>query len=341
MNRFLRFFTGKSFFDRDQYVIGVVGAIASVAIVAGTVQVTHLPFVSGGREYSASFTDAGGLSEGDDVQVAGLTVGTVDELKIVGQRVKVAVTVTDPEVRVGDRSTARIVTLNVLGRKAVSIESRGVRSLEEGGVFAQAIAPYDLTQALEGVTTTAKDLDVAKFSDALDAISETFADTPQDVTGALTGLEQVASAVSERDEALRGLLASTSSVSGVLADRNDEIISLFDNGASLLRELQRRRDAINGVLRHADDVADQLSGLVDDQNGRLAPALKELRQTIRLLIKNKDNLAAMIEKLGPYATALGDAVGSGPFYTAYVPNLSDPGSLPFFPQLLAEVVGSK
>ncbi|MCW2784730.1 MAG: hypothetical protein JWP74_1247 [Marmoricola sp.] len=333
--------SGKTFFERDQRLIGLIGTVLTLAFTLAALEVTHLPFIDSGHVYTAYFSDAGGLSTGDDVQVAGLDVGKVKSIQIDGQRVKVEVKVKNPDVELGDQSTARIITLNLLGRKAVSLESKGDHSMRNGGAFVQSIAPYDLTQALEGVTTTVKDLDVTKVSAALDSISQTFTHTPAGVTGALNGLRQVSAAVASRDQELNNLLSSTKSVTSVLAGRNREISLLFDNGASLLNELNARRDAINGLLANAGAVAQQLSGLVRDQQGKLAPALKELRQTVQLLSANKVKLSQTIDRLGPYATALGDAVGSGPFYTAYIPNLSDPSTLPVFPAILAEAVGSK
>jgi phospholipid/cholesterol/gamma-HCH transport system substrate-binding protein len=242
--------------------------------------------------------------------------------------------VTDGAVVLGKDTTARIITINVLGKKAVELQSRGTGSVASGATFHQSQAPYDITQALEGLTSKVGSIDVGKVTQALNAISSTFVDTPPQVTKALTGLQQVADTVASRDGALRQLLGEAKSVTGVLASRNDEIVSLLTDGSQLLSELDSRRDAITGLLANASKVAQQISGLVKDQQGKLAPALKQLRTAVHLLNDNKANVAAAISKLGPYATALGDAVGSGPYFTAYVPNLSDPSTLPIFPELL-------
>ena len=225
--------------------------------------------------------------------------------------------------------------MNVLGRKAVELQPAGPGALRSGASIAQSIPPYDITQALGGLTDNVKSLDVGKVSDALTAIADTFQNAPPEVTTALNGLEKVASTIAARDDALQELLAAARSVTGVLSQRNQEIALLLTNGTSLLAELNARSQAITDLLNSATAVAQQLSGLVADQKGKLAPALAELNTAIALLNKNKANIEAAIPGLSGYATALGEAVGSGPFFDAFIPNISDPTTLPIFPSILA------
>ena len=51
--------------------VGVIGIVLGLCIVIATLQYDRLPFLNGGINYSALFTDAGGLMVGDDVTVSG------------------------------------------------------------------------------------------------------------------------------------------------------------------------------------------------------------------------------------------------------------------------------
>ena len=63
-------------------------AFALVVAVATTVLALTIANAQGGARtaYSATFTDASGLLPGDDVRIAGVVVGSVDEVSIVDRR---------------------------------------------------------------------------------------------------------------------------------------------------------------------------------------------------------------------------------------------------------------
>ena len=54
----------------------------------------------------------------------------------------------------------------------------------------------------------------------------------------------------------------------------------------------------------------------------LRPALVELNQLLDLLIKNRQNLQAMLSSLAPIARGLAESVAGGPFFTSYVANFT-------------------
>ena len=47
----------------------------------------------------------------------------------------------------------------------------------------------------------------------------------------------------------------------------------------------------------------------------------DLAAVLAVLERNRDNIALAIDRLGPYATELGEAVASGPFFNSYIQNL--------------------
>jgi phospholipid/cholesterol/gamma-HCH transport system substrate-binding protein len=59
----------------------------------------------------------------------------------------------------------------------------------------------------------------------------------------------------------------------------------------------------------------------------LKPALAELDKVVDQLNANKKNLQETIDGVASYATELGEAVATGPFFDAYVQNLTAPATL--------------
>jgi phospholipid/cholesterol/gamma-HCH transport system substrate-binding protein len=68
-------------------------------------------------------------------------------------------------------------------------------------------------------------------------------------------------------------------------------------------------------------LSQQLSGLVHDNEAKLAPALEKLNSVTAMLEKNRDNLGKIIPGLAKFETTQGEAVSNGFFYSGFVPNL--------------------
>ena len=83
--------------------VGTIGIITTVMVILAGLNYDALPLIGAHRICGGHFADTGGLKVGDDVQVAGVTVGKVEDVRIDGDAVRIDF-VDDP---VGDRSNWR------------------------------------------------------------------------------------------------------------------------------------------------------------------------------------------------------------------------------------------
>ena len=67
-----------------------------------------------------------------------------------------------------------------------------------------------------------------------------------------------------------------------------------------------------------------------------APALREVNQLLSLLNSKEKELKATLSAVGPYASILGNVIGTGPWFDAYVFNLATIPTGEFQPGLLGE-----
>ena len=103
---------------------GIFGIALVGCLVLVSFGYTELPFWPQGKAYEAYFTDAGGISPGNDVNVSGIKVGKVTDIELAGDAARVKFTV-DRDVRVGDQSLVAIKTDTVLGEKSLAVTPRG------------------------------------------------------------------------------------------------------------------------------------------------------------------------------------------------------------------------
>lgn len=324
----------RSFRDMNPTRVGLISIALVVVAVIALFNITTFPQLLGASRYTAEFASAAGLQEGDKVRVNGVPVGDVHSLELAGDRVVVTFDVTRSDTEFGDKSTLEIKTDTLLGRKYLAITPRGDRPADTGETIslARTEVPYDLTDQLGELAKRAESIDVKKLSQSLDAVSQALDDSPEEMRPALRGLHRLSTTISSRDKQIRELLKRAESVTGVLADRNKTLTRLFNDGNSLLSELQSRRAAIQRLFVTVSALADELSGVVQDNQRQLKPALKQLNSVLAMLRKNEGNLVSILRQFGPYATRLGSAISSGPFWDAYIQNLI-PGNLIPLPTL--------
>lgn len=319
---------GKSFRERDPYKLGIVVTILIAFVMVLTFRFQYLPFVSSARNVSADFAEVGGLRSGDEVLVSGAVVGEVKKATLHDGRVRVDFTISGDKIDLGSTTRASIVTITLLGKAGLELDPSGAGKLSGNHIpFGRTSSPYDVTSALSELTTQTSQIDVASLATALNTLSGTFDSTPKELKSALTGITRISQTIGDHDQSLQQLLDRSKEVTGVLSERNAKVTTLLGTGNVLLTELNRRQQVIVSLLSETSTLSTQLSGFVKENNQDLNQALGKLNQVTAMLNRNKNNIQEAIDGLNNYATELGEAIASGPFFDAYVQNLTSPSTL--------------
>ncbi|WP_328882039.1 MCE family protein [Streptomyces sp. NBC_00299] len=310
------------FRERNPVAIGAVGLTTLALLAVAAFNADRLPVIGDGETYSAAFAEAGGLKPGDEVRVAGVKVGKVEEVDLDGDHVKVTFKIKG-EPGFGTETGASIRVKTILGAKYLALHPKGGGRLAPGSEIPlkRTIPAYDVVQAFSDLTTTSEKVDTDRVAKALDTISTTFEDSPSEVRASLKGLSQISRTVASRDKALRELLDRANGVTGVLADRSDDFTALVKDGDKLFKEISKRREAIHRLLKSSAALGIQLSGLVQDNDKEIGPALKGLNRVVTMLERNQSSLDRSIKLLAPYVRLFTNTLGNGRWFDSYVQNL--------------------
>lgn len=310
--------------QRNPVVIGTITFVVITLAVLSANFSDQLPIVNNGTTYTAMFNESAGLHASDRVDIAGVKVGEVRDVSLVRGKAQVSFTVHD--TRVGDASTLSIQIATVLGQKTLALDVRGTGRQTPNQTIStkRTTSPFDVNDALQGLGRTAGNIDSQKLSKAFDVATDTFRRTPRSMRNALHGLSALSDTIASRDKALRKLLHNTSRVSKTVADRNSEVVRLVKDGGKLLSEVQRRKQALDSLLDGTRELAKQLSGLVDENDKTLHPALKQLSRLTTILSNQQDNLGKLVDNLAPYVRLFSNTVGSGRWFDGYICGLLTP-----------------
>jgi phospholipid/cholesterol/gamma-HCH transport system substrate-binding protein len=310
----------KPFSERNPFVIGAVGIGVVAVLVFLSLNFTKLPFINGGKEFTAYFAEAGGLVAGDAVQVSGCRVGKVSSVDLQGHRVLVKFRVAD-DVKLGDRTEAAVKLKTLLGTKLLEITPRGDRELNGPIPLEHTTPAYQLPDALGDLATTISGLNTDQLSHSLAVLSDEFANTPAALKVAVRGVSRLSQTLDERDAQLRTLLSNAKKATKVLAERSDEVVNLVVNSNALLAELRTQSSALDQISNNLSRLATQLKGFIAENRETLKPALDKVNAVLTIVDNRKDQVKKAIPLLNGYALSLGESVASGPFFKAYLVNL--------------------
>ncbi|OBG22796.1 mammalian cell entry protein [Mycolicibacterium celeriflavum] len=296
--------------DSNPLRTGIFGIFLVACLILVSFGYSSLPFFPQGKPYEAYFTDAGGITPGNDVNVSGINVGKVTGVELAGDKAKVTFTV-DRDVKVGDQTMVAIKTDTVLGEKSLAVKPQGGGEATVIPV-GRTTTPYTLNTALQDLGQSASELDKPRFEQALQTLTDSLQDATPHLRGALDGVANLSRSLNKRDEALGQLLGHAKRVSDTLAQRAGQVNQLIVDGNLLFAALDERRQALSNLIAGIDDVSEQLSGFVADNRLEFKPAMEKLNLVMDNLLERREHISEALKRLPPYATTLGEVVGSGP-----------------------------
>jgi len=302
---------------------GIMGVVLIVLVISVGLQPEKLIQWATSVRYQALFTEAGGITVGNDVTMSGIKIGSVTDVSLENGDALVKFT-TAGKYPVGSQTTAHIRTGSLLGERVLTLESAGSGTLSQTDVIptSRTSSPYSLTDAVSDLTTNTAGTDTGQLNQSLDTLSATIDQLAPQLGPTFDGLSRLSKSINGRNEDLATLLKSASEVSVVLGERSTQLNTLILNANDLLGVLDDRRGAIVDLLANTTAVSQQLTGLVADNEAQLAPTLERLNAVTEVLEKNRDNITNALPNVKKFMLSQAETLANGPYYNAYVPNLN-------------------
>jgi phospholipid/cholesterol/gamma-HCH transport system substrate-binding protein len=312
--------------------VGLVGRLAAVgAVVAAIVIVAILLFGGGGGGYTvkADFLNAGQLVAGNQVEISGTPVGTVDDIQLTPQgQAVVTLSINDDNapLRQGTRATIRQASLSGIANRYVDL------SMPPGDSSNTAEIPDGGSIGIER-TTTAVDLDqvFAIFDPhTRTAVQDFFKNSAAEFKGkeeqqriayhylnpALATSSRLFNELNRDNPLLSRFLIDSSKLVTALAQKRDDLSALIANANSTFRALGNEKLALAesisrlpGFMRQANTTFVDLRSALDDLDPlvnaskpvakKLGPFLNQLRPLANDARPTVRDLARIVYRKGP------------------------------------------
>jgi phospholipid/cholesterol/gamma-HCH transport system substrate-binding protein len=238
-----------------------VTALVMVAVLALTAAAVY---VSPPNQRSVLFytDDAASVRPGDDVRIAGITVGKVEDLAIEADQVKVHATV-DKDAFVGDQSQIQVRMLTVVGGYYVNLVSLGNKPLGQQPIPLQRVTmPYNLMKTLADSTKVTEHVDPKPIRESLDEIQAGLKGANVDT---LTSVIKAGDALTETIDRQRGQVSQ-------ILNLSDEYIESLANYRDKLKELVSNISILEQTLvLYGKGFGSAMSGMGDIGDAFLVP----------------------------------------------------------------------
>jgi phospholipid/cholesterol/gamma-HCH transport system substrate-binding protein len=272
----------------------------------------------GGYTLHVHFVDAGQLLSGNLVEVGGVSVGSVSDIRLTpDNQADVVLHISDGRfapLHRGTTATIRLVGLSSIANRYVALTPGppSAPGLPSGATLdSSATGPVvDLDQVLDSLDAHTR----ARIQRVLGAGARTLdgvtAPANQTLAYLNPAVDQTAALTAEldRDEpALSRLVTSASAVAGTLAARTPDLQQGIVDAAGALRAVAGQRAALADALSVAPGVLGQARGTLGRLRGalgQLRPALVAARPSARLLALLLPRLVTTGRAAGPVLTRL-------------------------------------
>lgn len=275
-------------------VTGLLSTILATTIRGGTRE--------DGIEYSAIFSDATMVEEGDDVRIAGVVVGHVTDFEVYDRdKAKVYFTMS------GDRTLPANVHLslrfrNMIGQRYMNIsrEPGPVQpALPEGSTIPiEKTSPaVDLTALFNGfrpLFTTLRPEDVNALADSLVRVLQGEGGT---VTSLVQQTGQLTNHLADRDRVIGEVIDNLTQVLETINERDVQFQQLVVTTRQLVEGLADERDAIGSSLDSMADLTASAENVVTATRPAVTESLDHLKLVTDDLAAHEDTLSEVLHNL--------------------------------------------
>ncbi|HET8559115.1 MAG TPA: MlaD family protein [Marmoricola sp.] len=305
--------------------------VTSLATGVLVVLIGNLSFTSS-RDYKAVFSDSSGLVNGSEVRIAGVRVGTVNDIQVIDRtRALVSFTVADNAV-VTRSSEATIRYRDLVGGRYISI-SQGVGNtsrLPEGATIPiQRTQPaLDLTVLFNGFKPLFAALTPSDVNKLSYEIVQVFQGEGSNLEGLLQNTASVTSTLADRDQVIGQMIDNLNAVLRTIGRRDQQLSSLIVQFRSFMHGLMTDRQAILGSLNQISDLTQQTADLATGIRPSFVEDVKQLRRTAGNIRRGRGELDRALQILPIKLTKIGRTAIYGSFFNFYLCQFTGRVTLP-------------
>ncbi|MFZ2176153.1 MAG: MCE family protein, partial [Rhodococcus sp. (in: high G+C Gram-positive bacteria)] len=206
--------------------------------------------------YSAVFSSASGLGNGEDVRVAGVPMGKVTDVSLNPDGTALVTFSLSTERPLTAATEAKIKYKNLIGDRYVDLAQGAFdpRALDGPIPLEQTTAALDLDQVVNGFRPLLQGLDPDQTNQLSTSLIQVLNGQEASISQLISQIGTFTNALADRDQAIGQVISNFNTVLGTVNTRRDQFAALVDQLQQLVAGLNGDRDLISHSLGQIDDV---------------------------------------------------------------------------------------
>ncbi|MFE0750996.1 MCE family protein [Gordonia sp. NPDC058843] len=295
--------------------------------------------------YTAFFDDASGLFGGDDVRIAGVRVGRVEDVSRDGDRARVRIAVGN-EQTVTRATKAAIRYQNLIGQRYVSLTpASGVRPvpLAPGAELVQPSEDsFDVTTLLAGFQPVFDTLDADQVNALSEGLLQAFQGDGVSLSRTVSEVGRLAEDMANRDVVIGAVIANLSAVMRDLARQGDDVGVVVDSLGRLIENLNTNSAAFGRATTDLGRTAEGFADVLGRSRQSLSDSAVDASVATRTLIDNGARLDRMAQVMPIFLGSIAKVVGEGSYVKFYACDLDiSLGDVLIPPGIITQIGGTK
>ncbi len=319
----------------------VVPALALLALGAGGCS------LSGGgsqRTATAVFSDVGDLSNGAQVQLADVPVGSVSSIALDGDNAKVTLAF-DNGVRIPADVSAAINRTTILGDQFVQLTvpkseagaaAATAPQLPNGAVIHKTSVVPDVEQFIQAGSEVFGAVSTNELEQIIQAGGEGFTGQEASLKAFLADLTAVTNGYAQHTDEIAQAVNGLNTLTSALAPGSSAGETALDNLAQTVSILAQNASQFETLLQSLDDLSTQGRSILENYYPQIVTQLQALQAVSSQLAQHQADLAGLLSEIPLADNALPNAVRDG-YVQLYeniivcgIPGLGEDDSQPAF-----------
>ncbi|AMO58943.1 virulence factor Mce family protein [Mycolicibacterium phlei] len=277
--------------------------------------------------YSAIFSSASGLREGQFVRASGVEVGKVEKIQLIngGTQVKVDFNV-DRSLPLFEGTTASIRYLNLIGDRYMELKRGDSDRRLPGGAtipIERTQPALDLDALIGGFRPVFRALDPDKVNEIAQSIITVFQGQGGTINDILDQTASLTEALADRDRAIGEVITNLNTVLDTSVRHQQQFDETVQNFEKLVTGLKNRADPIATSVAEISDAAGTVADLLADNRPLLQSTIGHLETAQQPLIDQREQLNDILVRLPTAFKIIGRAGGIyGDFFNFYACDIS-------------------
>jgi len=270
----------------------------AVAALAVAMPLAGCGLVGGddGYRVTAYFDRAVSVFPSSDVRVLGLPAGSVAEVEIEGDQVRVDMDI-DDGIKIPEDATAQIVPQSLIGERYIQISpawQEGMAAIEDGATIEDTIIPVEPDEALAALKEFMDSLDPEGIGTLVTNLEEDLRGNGAGLNDALGSFSQLVETFAEKDEVLLRIVDSFDRLSATLVTREQQLGEVMDAFAAASSVLADEREAIEGLVAGLADLSENGLALVGEHAGPLREDIATLADAAATIDANLTSVTQLL-----------------------------------------------